>query len=85
MRSLRTDDLAKNREVRYPHEVLKIDAEVNGGKETMHTWGGLAVCRGIDNPVSDGGLNRKESAEAIVPKNVPMEVLGRAERQFTAH
>jgi len=29
-------------------------------------------------------LNRKESAEAIVPKNVPMEVLGRAERQFTA-
>ena len=30
-------------------------------------------------------MNRKESAEAIVPKNVPMEVLGRAERQFTAH
>lgn len=37
------DDLAKNREVRYPHEVLKIYAEVNGGKETMHTWGGLIV------------------------------------------
>ena len=29
-------------------------------------------------------MNCKESAEAIVPKNVPMEVLGRAERQFTA-
>jgi hypothetical protein len=25
----------------------------------------------IDNPASDGGLNREESAEAIVPKRTP--------------
>ena len=37
------DDLANNREVPYPHEVLEIDAEVTGGKETMHTWGDLTV------------------------------------------
>ena len=37
------DDLARNREVRYPHEILKIYAETNGGKEAMDTWGGLTV------------------------------------------
>ena len=74
------DDLAKNREVRYPHEILKIDAEVNGGKETMHTWGGLTVCR-MANAHSDVRADHEKSAEAIVPSRMSlMEVLGRAER-----
>ena len=67
MRSLRTDELAFNSEVRSLHEVLKIYVATNEAKETMFTWGDLTACPDKGNPVSNDGLNREKSAEAIVP------------------
>ena len=65
------DDLANIKEVQYLHETLKIDAEIDGAKEPMFTWGGLTARPKKDNPASDGGLSRKKSAEAIVPSRMP--------------
>lgn len=48
----------------------------------MFTWGGLTARPDKGNPVSDGGLSREKSAEAIVPIARPrMGVTGRAEHQ----
>ena len=61
------DELANNSEVRSLHEILKIYVATNEAKESMFTWGDLTVRPDKGNPVSDGGLSREKSAEAIVP------------------
>lgn len=66
------DELASNNEVQFLHEVLMIYVATNGAKETMFTWGGLTASPDEGNPVSDGGLNREKSAEAIVPASMPV-------------
>ena len=61
------DELANNSEVRSLNEILKIYVATNEAKEIMFTWGDLTVRPDKGNPVSDGGLSREKSAEAIVP------------------
>lgn len=71
-----------NSKVRYLHELPTIYVATNGAKETMFTWGGLTACPDKGNSVSDDGLSREKSAEAIVPISTPkMGVTGRAEHQ----
>lgn len=77
------DELAKNSEVRYLHEIPKIDVAVNGVKEVRFTWGGLTARPEKGNRISDDALSREKSAEAVVPMDMPrMGVSGRAERRI---
>ncbi len=64
------DEFAIENEVRNLHEIQTIDVAVNGMKEGVFTWGGLAVRPEKDNRSSDVALNRKKSADVIVPEGM---------------
>lgn len=77
------DEFAIESEIQILHEIQTIDAAANGTKEDVSTWGGLAIRYKLGNRNSDVALNRKKSAEVIVPRSTfGGRYGGRTEQQY---
>lgn len=77
------DEIAIGIEVPILHGILAIDVAAMGGRMVCLPGEVLRYVALQDNPASDGGLNRKKSAEAIVPGRCARgDTRGRAEQQY---